>query len=181
LFDLALADFLLRRGWARQIHLQLKRQPFFVSDVMPEDVVQTIAGLQSASGKAMPTLGAQLDEDITAGHLVLESDPFWTTCLMFRQMPPHLREQLSQSALMLVKGDVNYRRLLDDRHWPYTTRMEDITGYFPAPFVTLRTLKGEILVGLPPGRAETLQAEDPGWLINGKRGVIQLVAAQSRD
>jgi hypothetical protein len=28
---------------------------------------------------------------------------------------------------------------------------------------------------LQPGQAEALQAEDPAWLINGKRGVIQLV------
>jgi len=78
----------------------------------------------------------------------------------------------------VVKGDVNYRRLLDDRHWPHDARMEDIACYFPAPFVTLRTLKGEIMVGLQPGQAETLQAEDPEWLINGKRGVIQLVNIQ---
>ena len=68
-----------------------------------------------------------------------------------------------------------YRRLLDDLHWPHTTRMEDVTGYFPAPFVALRTLKGEIMVGLAPGEAERLAADDPTWLINGKRGVIHLV------
>jgi len=51
----------------------------------------------------------------------------------------------------------------------------DVTGYFPAPFLTLRTLKGEIMVGLEPGQAEALSAADPTWLINGKRGVIQLV------
>ena len=95
---------------------------------------------------------------------------------MFRQMPPCLHGELAQAALVLLKGDVNYRRLLDDLHWPNTTRMEDVTAYFPAPFVTLRTLKGEIMVGLKPGQAEALQAEDPAWLINGKRGVIQLVS-----
>jgi hypothetical protein len=31
------------------------------------------------------------------------------------------------------------------------------------------------MVGLPPGQAEGLAAEDPAWLINGKRGVIQFV------
>ncbi len=31
------------------------------------------------------------------------------------------------------------------------------------------------MVGLKAGQAEALQAEDPAWLINGKRGVIQLV------
>jgi hypothetical protein len=41
--------------------------------------------------------------------------------------------------------------------------------------VALRTLKGEIMAGLQPGQAQALQAEDPTWLINGKRGIIQLV------
>ena len=96
---------------------------------------------------------------------------------MFREMPAHLREQLASAGLVLVKGDVNYRRLLDDRHWPPTTRMETVCDYFPAPFVALRTLKGEIMAGLQPGQAQALQAEDPTWLINGKRGIIQLVYA----
>jgi hypothetical protein len=94
---------------------------------------------------------------------------------MFRQLPSSLRADLACSDLVILKGDVNYRRLLDDRHWPHTTRMEEITGYFPAPFLVLRTLKGEIVVGLEPGQAEALAVEDPTWLINGKRGIIQLV------
>ena len=59
--------------------------------------------------------------------------------------------------------------------------MVDVCGYFPAPFVALRTLKGEIKVGLQPGQAQTLQAEDPTWLINEKRGVIQLVILADRS
>jgi hypothetical protein len=129
----------------------------------------------------MSAWGSRLEDDLRAHRLHLESDPFWTSWMMFRQMPSHLQSQLAQSDLVLVKGDVNYRRLLDDLHWPYTTRMEDVTGYFPAPFVTLRTLKGEIMVGLQPGQADALQAEDPTWLINGKRGVIQLVIPGKPD
>jgi hypothetical protein len=41
--------------------------------------------------------------------------------------------------------------------------------------VVLRTLKGEIMVGLQPGQAEQLAAVDPDWLIDGQRGVIQWV------
>lgn len=75
-----------------------------------------------------------------------------------------------------LKGDVNYRRLLDDRHWPHTMCVEKIAAYFPASFLVLRTLKGEIMVGLEAGQAEALAAEDSTWLINGKRGIIQLVS-----
>lgn len=48
-------------------------------------------------------------------------------------------------------------------------------------YFVLRTLKGEIMVGLEPGQAEALAAEDPTWLINGKRGVIQFVRENERS
>lgn len=180
LFDLALADFLLRQRWVQEIHLNLKNQPFFVSDAMPADARRTVDLLKVALSPGLQALGAHLDEDLSTGRLVLATDPFWTSWQMFRQMPVHLQQELASVGLVLVKGDVNYRRLLDDRHWPPTTRMEDVCGYFPAPFVALRTLKGEIMVGLQPGQSQNLQAEDPTWLINGKRGVIQLVSPADR-
>jgi uncharacterized protein with ATP-grasp and redox domains len=175
LFDLALADFMLSQGWAQAVHLNLKNQPFFVSDAMPMDALHTVHLLKAAPGSGLQDLGARLDESLRAGRLVFATHPFWTTSLMFRQMPVHLRQELASSGLVLIKGDVNYRRMLDDRHWPHTTRMEEVCAYFPAPFVALRTLKGEIMVGLEAGQAESLQAEDPDWMIDGKRGVIQLV------
>jgi hypothetical protein len=174
-FDLALADFILCQGCAGEIHLHLKNQPFFVSDAMPKDVLHTIARLKATPAPALAALGLRLESHLANHRLFPNTDPFWTSWLMFRQMPPGLQAQLAQADLVLLKGDVNYRRLLDDLHWPHTTRMEDVTGYFPAPFATLRTLKGEIMVGLQPGQAEALQVEDPTWLINGKHGVIQLV------
>lgn len=175
LFDLALADFLLDQGWVQEIHLHLKGQPFFVSDAMPADARRTVELLKAGAGPGLQALGLRLDEDRSSGRLAFVTDPFWTSSLMFRRMLPHLHQELASSGLVLIKGDVNYRRLLDDRHWPPTTRMEEVCAYFPAPFVALRTLKGEIMVGLQPGQAQVLQSEDPTWLINGKRGVIQLV------
>jgi hypothetical protein len=98
---------------------------------------------------------------------------------MFPQMPASIRQQLAQADLIISKGDVNYRRLLSDRHWPHTTPMEEIVSYFPAPLLVMRTLKGEIMVNLEPGQAEALAAEDPTWLINGRRGILQLVMIPS--
>jgi uncharacterized protein with ATP-grasp and redox domains len=175
LFDLALADFLLQKGWARQVHLHLKNQPFFVSDAMPDDVQLTMQFLSASPSPRMQELNARLVEELANGRLSTHADPFWTSCLMFRDMPEHLKEQIGLADLVLIKGDVNYRRLLSDAHWPFTTRMEYVCGYFPAPFVAMRTLKGEILVGLQPGQAEALTIQDPTWLINGKRGLIQFV------
>ena len=171
-FDLALAGYLLDQGWARQVVFHLKGWPFFVSDAMPQDVLYAISLLE---GRA---LGRQLEAHLAAGRLMLKDDPFWTTYLMFRDMPPALAAELLDADLVIVKGDVNYRRLLGDRHWPHTTRLEEVSAYFPAPFLVLRTLKGEIMVGLVPGQAEKLSAQDPDWLINGKRGIVQFVGSE---
>lgn len=173
LLDLALAEFLLSERWARQIVFHLKENPFFVSDAMPVDVEETLAALLA------DTLESRLSDHLAAGRLVLRDHPFWTTCLMFRQMPPDLVDDLTQSDLVIIKGDVNYRRLLDDRHWPPEASLESIVTYFPSALLVLRTLKGEIVVGLQPGQADELAAQDPTWMINGKRGIIQLAIADN--
>jgi hypothetical protein len=173
LFDLALIDLALRQGWVEQVVCHLKDHPFFVSDAMPRDLHATLLLLAASPTASMRALSERLRRHIETGDLALEADPFWTSYLMYRDFPPTLRDALARSDLVVLKGDVNYRRLLDDRHWPHATPLEEIAAYFPAPFLVLRTLKGEIQVGLEPGQAEALAAEDSDWLINGQRGLVQ--------
>ncbi|MEJ5312004.1 MAG: damage-control phosphatase ARMT1 family protein [Anaerolineae bacterium] len=177
LFDLALADFLLTHGWARRVVFYLKNQPFFVSDAMPEDIRLVIQQLQAAPEPTVAALGHRLHNALLpASHsLLLTTDPFWTSCLSFWDLPPALRDDLARADLRILKGDVNYRRLLDDRHWPHHTPIEAADAAFPRPYLVLRTLKGEIMVHLQPGQAESLTTADPTWLINGKRGLIQFL------
>lgn len=177
--DLALADFVLGRDRAGRVVMHLKDRPFFVSDAMIADVEQAIADLQAAPLSDLAALGERLAGYRQAGRLRLSTHPFWSSFRTFADLPADLRRELEAADLRLFKGDVNYRRLLDDRHWPYTTPFEAVAALFrlPRPLVVLRTLKGEIMVGLPPGQAEALTATDPTWLINGRRGVIQWVDA----
>jgi hypothetical protein len=174
LFDLVLADHVLARGLSQRVTFHLKNQPFFVSDAMPGDIRAMIARLSMNGTPGLAALGIRLDTAVETGALVLATDPYWTRCLAFIELPEALVTELARAGLTILKGDVNYRRLLDDRHWPAVTPLDAITAYFPRPFLVLRTLKGEIIVGLAPGQAEALAAADPTWLINGRRGLIQL-------
>ena len=177
LFDLVLADHLLEQDLTDRVVFHLKNQPFFVSDAMPKDIQATIALLTRSPQPGISALGSRLAGCVTDDRLALQTDPFWTSGDAFHQLPTAVRTDLEQSDLLVIKGDVNYRRMLDDRHWPHDARLEDIGSRFPRPFVMLRTLKGEIIVGLKPGQAEALSVEDPTWLINGIRGVIHLVTS----
>ncbi|RMF80712.1 MAG: DUF89 family protein, partial [Chloroflexi bacterium] len=57
--------------------------------------------------------------------------------------------------------------------WNPTTSFADVTEYFAAPLLAVRTLKSDPVVGLPEGKAEQLDTVDDEWRVNGKRGVIQ--------
>jgi hypothetical protein len=170
--DLALADFLLDADLARLVTLHVKPQPFFVSDAMAADVEMGIRAL-AGGGVQTKALAARLREHLAAARLRVTTHWFYCTSLFYYQLPADLLATLAGADLVIVKGDANYRRLLGDAHWPYETPFGQTTAYFPAPVVTLRTLKSEIVVGLAEGESARLQAQDPNWLINGTRGVIQ--------
>jgi hypothetical protein len=172
LMDLALADFLLNEGLAVQIVLHLKPQPLFVSDAMPSDV-HTGLGALAGGGDAARGLGKRVVEHLNDQRLELHTHWLYATSLFYFQLPEDLRAELADADLVVLKGDVNYRRLIGDLHWPVTTPFERATAYFPAPLVALRTLKGELIVGLHPGEAEQLYEQDPEWQVNGRRGLIQ--------
>lgn len=52
-------------------------------------------------------------------------------------------------------------------------------AYFPRPFAVLRTLKSELMVGLKSCQPEAMSAEEPDWMVNGQRGIIQLVCEET--
>jgi uncharacterized protein with ATP-grasp and redox domains len=173
--DLLLVDFLLSTQIARTVHCYLKPYPMFVSDATLPDVHHTLRVLTQDSQSAVRSLAVRLQSYLSTGQLSFQNDLFWAAPLPFWEMPSVLRQELASSQLVFIKGDANYRRLLGDCHWAFTTPLNDIAGYFPSPLVALRTLKSEVVAGLPPQRVEGLTTEDPEWLISGRWGVIQLV------
>ena len=172
LMDLALVDYLLCQDLVEEVQVHLKPCPFFVSDAMVEDVWEGLAALETAGGPARE-LAQRLRAQLDRNDLRLVSHWHYGTSLFFFQLPEDLHATLADADLVVVKGDANYRRLLGDAHWPPTTPFERATRYFPTRLAALRTLKAEIIVGLKPGDAERLRAEDPSWLVNGRRGVVQ--------
>ncbi|MGC9359486.1 MAG: damage-control phosphatase ARMT1 family protein [Anaerolineae bacterium] len=175
LADLGLVHWLLGNGYIERASLHLKAHPFFVSDAMPTDLQRTLQTLRESSTTSLADLGSRLSNWLQSGHLRVLADRFWTGHLGFRHMPSDLVDMLSRADLLLFKGDANYRRLLDDRHWSPTDDLGRIVSYLQVPFAILRTIKAELVVGLPEGVAERTAQMDPQWLVNGQWGLVQLV------
>jgi hypothetical protein len=172
LMDLALVDFLLSEQVVEQVAMHLKPQPFFVSDAMPSDVEVGLEAL-TCGDALVSSLERHVRAHLNAGRLTLDTHWAYASSLFYCQLPEDLRGQLAAMDFVMLKGDVNYRRVLGDAHWSPTTPFEQATAYFPAPFANLRTLKGELIVGLAEGQAEQLYRQDAEWMFNGQRGVIQ--------
>jgi hypothetical protein len=172
--DLCLADFLLNAMPAGRVRLQLKAHPTFVSDALAKDILDTVNFLRESGEPDLNAFVTRLEAHLHSGRLQLKEDFYWTSPLESWRMPPDLRQELGEAALVISKGDAQYRRLLGDRHWPYSTPLEKIVNYFPTSLVILRASKSEVMAGLKPGQAEGFSHVDPEWLFNGRWGLIQL-------
>jgi len=172
-YDLVLADFLLGAHLAGEVRFHAKPHPTYVSDATIQDVLDMIAFLKKEDEPTVASLGERCKSYLADGRLVLQDHYFWTSPLSCWEMPEGLYQELSRSYLLISKGDANYRRWLGDRHWPFTTPINDILSYAPSPFLALRVSKANLVAGLRAGQAETLDRQDPDWLFNGKWGMIQ--------
>ena len=171
--DLAMIDGLLSAGLAHPLVLHLKAHPTFVSDATIRDVHATLNRLSREDHPATQALASRLRTALREGRLRLHDAYAWTSPLPARDFPTNVHAELARADLLISKGDANYRRLMGDRHWSYTTPFEEVVSYFPAPLLALRTLKAEVASGLNQAQVDRLNAEDPDWVINGRWGVIQ--------
>ena len=161
--------------------LHVKLHPCFVSDVIAADVRWYLEAddhdaraVWASSSEAARASRRQLAHALALGRLRIAPHWFWNSGDSLWDAPPELAVELGRARVVILKGDAHYRRAVGDALWPPETPTSEVTGYFPAPLLLLRTLKSEPIVGLEPGRAAALDRLDPEWRVNGQRGVAAL-------
>lgn len=139
--DLILAGYLLASGLATQIVLRPKSIPWFVSDVLPNDFGALLSAIsqpkdffnkqteeEQLNEKTPTPLSDKEAEDLlfvfqhwvtlhTEGQLIMRPNRYWTTGGSFWRLPqeaPELYQDLQEAALVIFKGDLNYRKLTAD-------------------------------------------------------------------
>lgn len=187
--DLVLIDFLLRTGRAERVELHVKPAPYFVSDALTADVLAELrrfpmaasgAGDAAGSGAGAGagagvggSVGGRLWEALRAGRLELVTDAFYCAPLEFAELPAGLAARFGAATLTILKGDLNYRRLVGDRSWAPETSFSGLTAYFPGPVAALRTVKSDVVVGLAAGAEAGLPAS---WRTSGSFAMVQVRA-----
>ncbi|GAA5824717.1 hypothetical protein JCM5353_004420 [Sporobolomyces roseus] len=189
--DCVYADWLIQSGLCSQIRFHGKRFAWFVSDVTRKDFNWLLNSMvyghlfpeasddQVASLKAM---GLRWKEYVKKGEWVYEEHPFWISGYTFWELKseaPDLFLHLADSDLVIFKGDLNHRKLTYDCHAPPSTPFDMAIGPLATepgapPVLSLRTIKSDVVVGIPPNKAEELDEAEKGWKISGKYAVVLL-------
>ena len=119
-------------------------------------------------------MAGRLTAALNDGSLCLTAPPFYTGPAPFWEMPASLMLAHAAAALVITKGDANYRRLLGDLHWPHDTDFAELMGYWPCALAALRTCKSGVLVGTAPDAEAAAAAAHPDkWLTAGLYGMVQ--------
>ncbi|ORZ38915.1 hypothetical protein BCR44DRAFT_48559 [Catenaria anguillulae PL171] len=173
--DLFLASWLVATGIAQTVVFHIKAYPWFVSDTTQADFDATLATLEPH----LPTHVASWRALLASGAWQVRSDPFWTYPHAFHHLPRYpIASELRKSDFIVFKGDLNYRKLVFDCKWDVTTPFVEAIGPLRdggadglGQFLSLRTCKSDVCVGLSEEKAMEMEAVD-GWMTSGKHAVI---------
>ena len=118
--DLCLAHWLVASGAAAKVVFHCKTEPWFVSDTTLHDFEWQIQQLEGSEDAELCAVGKVFRAHLEAGCWTTTAHWFWTLphelCRM-AEHAPDLFATLEESDLLLLKGDLNYRKLLADRLW----------------------------------------------------------------
>ena len=173
-YDLLLARALSRAAPRTAIELAVKRDPMFVSDATLSDLDRLWELVDGAP--AAPSLGraaAEVRSLLSSGRVEVRAYPELNAPLHLSA--PALAPLAAPEVTLLVKGDANFRRALEDRAWAPTTPFELACR---APFrraLFLRVLKSECVAGLSAAAVERADREDPTWRTDGRHATVQLL------
>lgn len=179
--DIYLAVFFLVYGLAKKVVFHLKPCPFFVSDATIDDFSKLVAAL-TKNGKNTELLDFISKKKIE----VFSPNDFWVEPYYFDKMPDGLKNHFDKTNLVIIKGDLNYRRLVGDFN-KYANETKSSINFETLeerclfknksnkniPLVAPRVLKSDVFVGIDSVFEAIGRNSDSQFKSDGKWGVIQ--------
>jgi len=146
--DLFLACYFLHLGLADEVVFHVKKYPFFVSDATENDFGFLLQSILTKDKDIK-----ECRDYLNSGKIKVETNDFWTSPRTFNELKEadsDLYKELSKSSLIIVKGDLNYRRLVEDKKWNYDESFIKLTEnvFGNVPILAPRVIKSDVLVGV---------------------------------
>ncbi|KAH8351823.1 hypothetical protein KR084_000001 [Drosophila pseudotakahashii] len=176
--DMLLLEYIVDNKLATQVRVHVKAIPWYISDVTRADVDWTLDYLIRNKDECLSAVGKKWARLMSSEKIVIApTSYFWTgpqPYFVMVESDLELYRLLTTSRLAIFKGDLNYRKLMGDYIWDSAEEfITCLRGFRPTNICALRTVKCEVVCGLPEGMADTLLRSDHNWMISGNYGVIQ--------
>ena len=180
--DIYLAVFFLVYGLAKKVVLHLKPCPFFVSDATIDDFSKLVSAL-TKNGK-----NTELLDFISKKKIEAWTNDFWVEPYYFDKMSGDLKNHFDKSDFVIIKGDLNYRRLVGDFNTHCANKKKSSIKKVETlkkrclfknklkkniPLVAPRVLKSDVFVGIDTVFEAIGRNSDSQFKTDGKWGVIQ--------
>ncbi|XP_017078747.1 damage-control phosphatase ARMT1 [Drosophila eugracilis] len=177
--DLILAEYIIESGLARRVRFHVKAIPWFILDATHKDFHWLLNFISQHEFPEFKSFGRRIRGYLKDRSFILcEKSYFWTSGHAFSQMKrvqPCLYVYISEAALVIFKGDLNYRKLLGDINYKSTEKFSNcLRGFEPTSVCALRLIKSDIYCGLPVCKVEWLTEDNPEWMTTGDKAVIQV-------
>lgn len=180
--DLCLARILLNESVDHVIfHVNLL--PIFVSDVIDKDDVHLIsvvtsfvesiedAGKREKYKKGINLINQMFDKQSPKASI--------RPSFIWNMPTPYCKTENSifkaENSLLIVKGDLNYRRLVEDKNWLYSKSLESLTGYITCPTLVIRCFKSDLVLDYRWKDYNKNMKDDPDWRGSGRYGVVRFL------
>jgi len=150
--DLVLAIVAAEAGAEVVIHV--KQLPMFVSDTTADDVTILFDRIDKVS-----PFGSRLQAAADRGDIRFATHAFWSAPKFFDRMP--VADLGSGDVLTVVKGDLNFRRLIGDVSVPVDRPFQSLAVLPAAPVLSLRSIKSYCVAGMADWPAKLSKTDFP--------------------
>lgn len=159
--------------------------PIFVSDVIENDLEYTFkvikefissnATIEVSCKDTYLNALASIEKMFKDGLAHIEPDFIWNMPTAYNNISRKkdiFKKNQDNVDLLIVKGDLNYRRLCGDMTWSYKTKLEKLTNYIQCPTLVIRSFKSNLVIDYDRVKYHRHSEEDADWKTDGEYGVI---------
>ena len=171
LSDIILSLVLIELGYTRSVHFHVNILPVFVSDIIKSEYGDDFQLLFNYLDEIGSSISAKFNHYLDEGKILIKPNFFWNMPNDFKNYNHIFMKLIGRSDLVIIKGDLNFRRLVEDKSWQSDQKLGSLISYLKTPCLVLRTIKSSTIVDLDSEMIEKLQS-NVIEKTNGKYGTI---------
>ena len=179
--DLCLACILLSESVSK-VYFHVNVLPIFVSDVIEDDfehmvgiVERYIENVIDTDKKIIYSEGLKMIKQMFVNQQAEMVPSFiWNMPTPYKKVESNIFSE--RHSILIVKGDLNYRRLAEDNNWSYSKKLESLTKkYISCPTLVIRCFKSDLVLDYKWKDYRRNMKEDPDWRGGGEYGVVRFL------